>query len=139
MARLSIRNRQRAARIPSLRAIARRMVSVCLTYPGPGDAVLPSLAEVEVTIVSDAAISRVHAEFFNDPTPTDVITFPHGEILVSVETAIRQALAHGEPLERELVRYLVHGLLHLNGHTDICPAEAAAMWTAQEAAVAELM
>ena len=139
MIRLTIRNRQRATRIPPLSHYADRIVSACLVRPGSGNAVLPTLADVEVTIVSDAVISRVHAEFFGDPAPTDVITFAHGEILVSAETAARQAPVEGEPLERELIRYVVHGLLHLNGHTDQIPAEAAAMWAAQEAAVAELM
>ena len=43
----------------------------------------------------------MHGEFFDDPSPTDVITFPlgnYGEILVGVETAGRQAVEFGQPL-----------------------------------------
>lgn len=80
--------------------------------------VLPDLEEVEVSFLSDAAISAVHAEFLEDPTPTDVITFAHGEILISTETAQRQADEHGLSVEREVALYLIHGMLHLNGHED---------------------
>ena len=57
--------------------------------------VLSGLDEVEISVVSDDVIRDVHARFLNDPTATDVITFPHGdgigEIIVSFDTAIRQA------------------------------------------------
>jgi probable rRNA maturation factor len=53
-----------------------------------------------------------------DPTPTDVITFHHGEIIISLDTAQRQAAENGEPYEREVTRYIVHGLLHLAGWDD---------------------
>lgn len=72
----------------------------------------------------------------NDPTATDVITFPHGdgigEILVSFDTAIRQASEFGEPVFRELFRYMVHGLLHLHGYIDTEPEERERMFSCQE-------
>lgn len=89
-----------------------------IAVPGPEVPVLPGLMEVEVSFVTDEAIAKVHAEFLDDPTPTDVITFAHGEILISTETAIRQAADHGQAQEREVALYLIHGLLHLNGHED---------------------
>ena len=52
------------------------------------------------------------------PGPTDVITFEHGEIIVSATTAERQARREDETLDRELARYIIHGVLHLNGHLD---------------------
>ncbi len=73
---------------------------------------------VEVAFVDDAEIARVHGEFLGDPTPTDVISFDHGEILISVDTAERQAAAEGEILDRELALYLIHGILHLAGFDD---------------------
>lgn len=78
-------------------------------------------SSVEITLVDDEEIARVHGEFLADPAPTDVITFPYGEegeILVSVETAERQAVEHGEGFEREVALYVVHGILHLCGHED---------------------
>jgi len=84
--------------------------------------VLSGLDEVEISVVSDDVIRDVHARFLNDPTATDVITFPHGdgigEIIVSFDTAIRQASEFGEPVFRELFRYMVHGLLHLHGYIE---------------------
>jgi len=65
--------------------------------------------------------------------PTDVITFDHGEIVIGAEVAIRQALDCGEGLEREVRRYMVHGLLHLHGYEDDTPDAAALMWAKQEA------
>jgi probable rRNA maturation factor len=70
--------------------------------------------------------------------PADVITFHHGEIVIGTEVAERQAAEYGEPLAREILRYLVHGLLHLAGHEDANPAERAAMEAAQETIIAAL-
>jgi probable rRNA maturation factor len=70
--------------------------------------------------------------------PTDVITFHHGEIVIGAEVANRQAAQYGEPLAREILRYLVHGLLHLAGHDDAEADQRAAMESAQEAIVSRL-
>lgn len=53
-----------------------------------------------------------------DPTPTDVITFDHGEILVCPAVAERQRHAEGLSLEDEVLTYILHGLLHLCGLND---------------------
>lgn len=91
----------------------------CLQNPAPeGSINLPNLNEVEISIVSDATIGNVHAEFFDDPEPTDVITFQHGEILVSYDTAKQTAEEFPHSALEELFLYVVHGLLHLNGHLD---------------------
>ena len=89
-----------------------------LAAPGGETPVLNDLPEVEISFVDDETIARVHGEFLDDPTPTDVITFHHGEILISTETALRQSTDHGNPPDRELCLYVIHGLLHLNGHED---------------------
>ena len=90
----------------------------CLNAPGPGNCDLPALQEIEISVVSDETIAAVHSEFLDDPTPTDVITFPHGEILISYDTAFRFAGEQGHSVLDELFLYIVHGLLHLNGHLD---------------------
>jgi probable rRNA maturation factor len=64
--------------------------------------------------------------------PTDVLTFQHGEIFISVEMAKRQARVLGNALMRELQLYIVHGLLHLHGFDDRTPAGARKMKKAQE-------
>ncbi len=89
------------------------------------------LQDIEITLVSDDEIARVHAEFLDDPTATDVITFHHGEILISADTAAAVAPEHGQSLDEELALYLIHGLLHLAGWEDEAPEEAAAMAQAQ--------
>mgnify|MGYP000911879766 CR=1 FL=1 len=111
----------------------------CLASPGPEDAPLPGLDEIEVSLVSDEAIAQVHGEFMDDPDPTDVITFQHGEILVSVDTARREGPLHGNSPEEETLLYIVHGLLHLNGHTDLREPDRTAMHRRQEAILARVL
>ena len=91
-----------------------------------------NLAIVDVSVVSDRVITRVHRQFLDVPGATDVITFEHGEIVLSATTAARQALENGEECNREIARYIVHGLLHLNGYDDNEATAAAAMWKIQE-------
>ena len=128
-------NRQKAHPLPLpwLRRVMQHALPLCLAAAKPGEeCVLPSLPEIEATLIDDAEIARVHGEFLADPTPTDVITFHHGEILVSVETAARQGPEHGAILEHETALYLIHGLLHLAGWHDEEPAEAAQMAETQQ-------
>ena len=94
--------------------------------------VLKRLAEISFVLVSDARIAALHDEFMRDPTPTDVITFRHGEIVMSAETARREARRRGLPLPEEVARYAVHGLLHLAGWSDGDPGAAADMHAMQE-------
>lgn len=97
-----------------------------------GGSVLLGLDEIEVTLVSDAIIADVHAEFMSIDGPTDVITFDHGEILISTETAAVQGAENGNSVERETALYLVHGLLHLAGYADKTQPEFAEMAEIQE-------
>jgi probable rRNA maturation factor len=131
---LQIWNRQR--RVPCdlrrLREFAERAVPECMEKTGPGEAVLGELESLEISLVSSAAIGRVHGEFFGDPSPTDVITFPHGEMLLGVETIADNARQFGELVERELQRCLLHGLLHLQGYEDGTAALRKAMFARQE-------
>lgn len=99
-------------------AAAERAVPLCFDAATSPASELHALNEIEISLVDDATIAQVHAEFLNDPTPTDVITFPHGEIFISLDTAQRQALENGESYEREVALYLIHALLHLAGWSD---------------------
>ena len=97
---------------------------------------------VQVSLVDDGEISRVHAQFMDNPDPTDVITFPYGddgEILISVETAERQARDYKSSFDREITLYLVHGLLHLAGYDDSSEVARGEMEELQEALVSELL
>lgn len=77
--------------------------------------------ELSVHFVSKKAISKLHADFFDDPTPTDCITFPCdqeylGDIFVCPEVA-KEYDPINPNLETSL--YIIHGILHLLGYDDI--------------------
>ncbi len=114
----------------------RELVPVLLAAPRGPEHVLSEIPLVEIAVVDDEAIARVHSEFLNDPTETDVITFPYGEILVSCDTAARYATEHEIAPQEELFRYMVHGLTHLHGYLDATPEERAALFGVQEPLVA---
>ena len=87
---------------------------------------------LEITLVSDRRMAALHRQFLQIRGTTDVITFEHGEIVICAAVAARAASEHGERLERELCRYIMHGLLHLCGYDDAAPAARRTMWRAQE-------
>ncbi len=103
------------------------------------EGVLHTLEEVEYNLVDDQTIADIHAKFMNDPTPTDVITFHHGEVFVSYDTAQREASDRNIPLQEELLRYHIHGLLHLAGYEDQTSEEFEHMTTLQESLITELL
>ena len=138
---ISLHNRQRKVRaaLPWLRRFAPLALAECLLHPAHGETPLPRLGEVEVTLVSDATIARVHRDFMEIPGATDVITFDHGEIVISTETAQANAAIYGRSLDEELALYIVHGLLHLNGYEDKEPTAAARMHRLQEQILADCL
>jgi len=85
-----------------------------------------SRVELSIALVSDVQIKRLNKLYRNKDKPTDVLSFPIGEkvedwlilgdIVISVDTAKRQAQELGHSLEEELKRLLVHGLVHLLGY-----------------------
>ena len=92
--------------------------------------------EISIHFVDKKTISDLHQEFFQDPTPTDCITFPvdapdeepnghHvlGEVFVCPEVAIEYAQAHNLSPYDEVSMYIIHGLLHLLGYDDLSPKE----------------
>ncbi|HEV2805744.1 MAG TPA: rRNA maturation RNase YbeY [Chthoniobacterales bacterium] len=137
---ISVANRQRMVRVDlaALREFAGSALSVCRNLAARKSGVLARLDEVHVILVSDKRIADIHRRFLGEPGPTDVITFEHGEILISAETAKRQARQFGTSLVHELRLYLVHGLLHLHGFDDKTAAGAAEMKRRQERVVASL-
>ena len=116
--------------------------------------------EVSVLLCDEAAMRDLNARYRGIEAPTDVLSFGQfealpgdpsgghwpapsapvaGDVVIAVDVAGRQAALRGEPLERELCRLLVHGMLHLVGmdHADP-PAEDEPMLTLQERMLAEL-
>jgi probable rRNA maturation factor len=124
-------------------------------------------AEIGVVVVDDAAIAGLHMQHLGQPDSTDVLTFDlsddadvkrkfgeataqcdgekprhrrhvEGEIVVSLETATREAKARGHEVTPELALYAVHGALHLLGYTDHRLADAARMHAEEDAILIEL-
>jgi len=122
---ITIQNRQRTRRVDValLRRITRSLLADQL-----------ELAEVELgfNLVADEEMTRLNEGFLQHEGSTDVITFDyaepksrnskpgaiHGEIFVCVQEAIRQAKRFRTTWQSEVVRYIVHGVLHLLGHDD---------------------
>ena len=126
---ITVANRQRTVRfdLPWLQRFAAVALEQCRPECADGRDALRALPEIEVTVVSDRTIARVHRQFMAIPGATDVITFEHGEIVISAETARAHAATYGQRLEEELALYIVHGLLHLNGFDDTTAQAAAEM------------
>jgi probable rRNA maturation factor len=131
---ITVWNRQRAVPIElvALQGFAQRALRQCLKLSGRKSGVLADLQELSVILVSDRKMAELHRRFFQETGPTDVITFQHGEIIVSTETARTQAGRFGTSLEHELRLYIAHGLLHLRGFDDKNPVGAEEMKRIQE-------
>ncbi len=126
-----VQNRQRKIPVDrgGLEHFARWALPLCARERGVG---LTNLERIDVLLVSDRRIAQLHRRFMQISGPTDVITFQHGEIFISVETARRQARLHRTSLVYEIQLYLAHGLLHLRGFDDRSSAARARMQAMQE-------
>ncbi|HAC07989.1 MAG TPA: rRNA maturation RNase YbeY [Gemmatimonadetes bacterium] len=105
-------------------------------------------AELSVTLVDDAEITRLNREYRGKDRPTDVISFslgspdqPLGDVYVGAEQARRQAEALAVPLSEELVRLAIHGTLHVLGHDhpDGDDRFSSPMYVLQEQLVGEVL
>lgn len=91
-------------------------------------------SDLSIALVDDASIRRLNREHRGKDKATDVLSFGYGknepllgEIAISVETARRQAADYDAPLQNEVYRLLIHGLLHVLGHDHHKAAERARM------------
>jgi probable rRNA maturation factor len=98
--------------------------------------------ELSIVFLTDDALAQLHADFMDDPTTTDVITFEGdaasgtaGDICVSVDTASSYARKHRRDFSTELTLYVVHGWLHLAGYDDLQPAKKRIMRRAESRAM----
>ena len=112
--------------------------------------------EVDITIVTDDEIHALNRDYRNFDRATDVLSFAldedggepelvggpevHllGDIIISAETAARQAEEFGHGLEREIVYLAVHGLLHLLGYDHMQEEDKAIMRAKEEEALREI-
>lgn len=114
---------------------------------------LDDMTEVDITIVDDEEIHQLNRDYRNVDRPTDVLSFAldeddedepellegqlHllGDIIISAETATRQAEEFGHGLEREIVYLAVHGLLHLLGYDHMVGEDKVIMRAKEEEAL----
>jgi rRNA maturation RNase YbeY len=109
-------------------------------------------AELSVALVGDAEIRRLNRDYRRKDAPTDVLAFAMreglhadvhagvlGDVVISLDTAARQAAARGVPIADEVRVLLAHGVLHLLGYDhERSPAEARRMFAKQRALLARL-
>ncbi|MBS0625331.1 MAG: rRNA maturation RNase YbeY [Verrucomicrobia bacterium] len=81
--------------------------------------------DASIYFVTEKKICQLHDEFFQDPSPTDCISFPIGfdgtlgEVFVCPKTAVLYAEKNNLDPYEETALYIVHGLLHLLGYDDL--------------------
>lgn len=83
-------------------------------------------ATLSITLVDDQTMTDLHGRYMDQYSPTDVMTFDladnadtvDAEIVISVDTATREAQRRGHSIADEVVLYVIHGLLHLLGYDD---------------------
>ncbi len=124
-----IQNEQKQVKVPSgMRLLIRKCCAAVLSHERfKGD------AEVSVLFINDNEIHKLNKEYRDKDRPTDVLSFPLGEngvydtnmetgakllgdVVISMETAVRQAKMYGHSIEREVGFLTVHSMLHLLGY-----------------------
>jgi probable rRNA maturation factor len=95
---------------------------------------LSLVGRLSVKVIDDPAMSEAHLEFLDDPSTTDVLTFDMSDeegldvdIMCCIDEAERRAADHGHDRARELLLYVVHGVLHTAGFDDIEEADRVRM------------
>ncbi len=126
-------------------AMIRAAAAAALTHQGITDP-----AALTILLTDDDALHQLNRDFRQVDTPTDVLSFPGGDVLpgsgllylgdiaISVPYAARQAQTEGHGLPAEMQLLTVHGVLHLLGHDHMEPNEKAEMWAAQAAILQNL-
>ncbi len=109
-------------------------------------------AELSLVITDDTAIAELNRRYLGREGPTNVIAFPMaegdyagitpgllGDVVISLDTARREAQAAGLSVQERFTQLLVHGILHLLGYDHESSAAAAAEMAAREAEVLSLI
>ncbi len=124
---------------------------------GRAAAALGVTGEVRVRVVDDGAMSAAHQRWRGQAGTTDVLTFDYkddgapprsslvgaatpldADLLVCFDEASRQGAARGHGVERELLLYIVHGMLHCLGHDDRDDGAAEAMHLREDEILTEI-
>lgn len=130
-----------------LRSLADRAISIVLDIEGRSK----EMYEVSVLYTDDSFIRELNDQYRGEDSATDVLSFPMmcpeemdissgfpevlGDIVISLDTAERQAKERGVALQDEVGLLLIHGCLHLLGYDHDDANEEAIMWRKQETAL----
>lgn len=108
----------------------------------------PALRELSLVIVDAHTMRKLHKQFMQDGSVTDVLTFPldsdatgavlSGEVIVCFDVAKSQAAARGHDVASELLLYALHGTLHLCGLDDRTQRDFAAMHAMEDQILSQL-
>lgn len=151
--KVSIKNNQHDVKIPSgIRLLIRRCCHAVLIAEG-----FTQNAEVSVSFVSNSEIRSLNKTYRNKDSVTDVLSFPLtgedgtreinaetgfvqlGDVVISIETALRQAEIYGHSLTREIGFLTVHSMLHLLGYDhETSPLDERIMREKEEAVLEKL-
>lgn len=154
MAKLKVyvKNNQNEIKVPvGIRLLIRRCCQAVLTTEG-----FNKDAEVSVSFVSNNEIKLLNKNYRNKDSVTDVLSFPLmegdsvetnpetgfillGDVVISLETAVKQASNYGHSLEREIGFLTVHSMLHLLGYDhETSPLEERIMREKEESVLEKL-
>jgi len=118
--------------LSGIEAIAKRAVAEILSALDN-----PKLGELSIALVSDADIQTLNRDYRHKDKPTNVLSFPDegpapllGDIVLALETIMREAADKSVSLEHHVTHLIIHGFLHLQGYdheTDTTAAEMEAL------------
>ena len=150
--KVNIFSKQNKVRLPvGTKLLIRKACNATLEFEKFGNS-----AEVDVTLVDDEEIREINNEQRKIDGSTDVLSFPLGEngkydanpktgalmlgdIVISVETALKQADLYGHGLEREIAFLTVHSMLHLLGYDHVNGGMEQAIMREKEEAVLDAL
>jgi len=134
---ITVKNKQKD--VPISIPQIKKIISTVISFEGQ------TADEVSVTFISDKEMCRMHADYFDDPSSTDCISFPMddsmdvvglrclGDVFVCPATALAYTAMHSESNPKEeVILYVIHGLLHLMGYDDIDSKDRAKMRRAEK-------
>ena len=101
----------------------------------------PSHTKLEIIFLSDTAMRPINKRFKHRDSTTDVLSFKLdglGEVVISSDTALKNSRIFGTYFEKELVLYVIHGILHFLGYEDATAAERRRM-SKKENVILELL
>lgn len=137
---MTISSTQKAVRVP------RKRIAELVGFVASAEGV--PVAELDLAVVGAAEIALHNKRFLSHVGPTDVLGFDLSEagrgglsvqLIVCGDVAAAEAAARGLPKQRELMLYVVHGLLHMMGHEDQSIRGAAKMHAREEELLREFL